>query len=83
MFSTASWLEILSIVTRLSKWSVLLENKCVTLKYFYLVLPGGPLANILGLPVQGVQVKSLVRELDPTCCNSKKKKKIPHSETKT
>ena len=54
MFSTASWLEILSIVTRLSKWSVLLENKCVTLKYFCLVLPGGPVVRLHALSAEGL-----------------------------
>lgn len=54
MFSTASWLEILSIVTRLSKWNVLLENKCVTLKYFYLVLPGGRVVKLHALSAEGL-----------------------------
>ena len=30
--------------------------------------PGGPVAEI-PLPMQGAQVPSLVRDLDPTCCN--------------
>ena len=30
--------------------------------------PGGPVAKT-ALPMQAVQVPSLVRELDPTCCN--------------
>ena len=31
---------------------------------------GGPVAKI-ALPMQGAQVWSLVRELDPICCNYK------------
>ena len=27
------------------------------------------------LPIQGLQIQSLLRELDPTCCLAKKKKK--------
>ena len=30
--------------------------------------PGGPVAMTVP-PVQGVQIQSLVRELDPTCCH--------------
>ena len=31
--------------------------------------PGGPVAKTSLLPVQGARVRSLVRELDPTCHN--------------
>ena len=31
-----------------------------------------------GFQCRGVQVQSLVREVDPTCCNLKKKKKKSH-----
>ena len=31
--------------------------------------PGGPLAKTTKLPTQGDWVQSLVRELDPKCCN--------------
>ena len=31
-------------------------------------IPGGPVAKTV-LPIEGAQVQSLVRELDPTCCN--------------
>ena len=31
--------------------------------------PGSPVAKPPLLPMQGAQVRSLVRELDPTCCN--------------
>ena len=32
-------------------------------------LPGGPVAKTSNSQIQGVQVPSLVRDLDPTCCN--------------
>ena len=31
--------------------------------------PGGPVAKTPPLPMQGAWVRSLLRELDPTCCN--------------
>ena len=29
------------------------------------------------LPIQGAQVRSLVRELDPTCCNEDERSRVP------
>ena len=37
-------------------------------------LPGGPVVKTSlreALPMQGAQAESLVRDLDPTCCNEK------------
>ena len=41
--------------------------------------PGGPVARTLVLPVQGTQVRSLIRELDPHMLRLK----IPPAVTKT